>query len=85
MDGPWPLTISGGVLTCVDVAGNPAVFIADDDAVWPLNGVAQANHVRWGAEPSIDPVWKTNPEIPGTRINISALIAHARRVACDAG
>lgn len=84
VDGPWPLTFSGGVLTCAYAGDNEAVFIVDNDGtMWPLNGVAQANHSRWGAEPSIDPVWRADSDIPGTKIGIGPLIAHARRVACS--
>ena len=78
-DGPWPLTIDGGVLTCTRVAGTEALYITDSNGrMWPLNGAGQAHHARWGAESSIDPVWRENPQIPGTRINIGPLIQRAR-------
>ena len=80
-DGPWPLTVGGGVLECVD----EAVFIATDDGrKWPLNGLARTVHAQFGAEPATEPIWRENPELPGTRINIGPLIAHARRL-CSSG
>ena len=73
-DGRWPLTISGGLLSCV----GEAVFITDGDGrMWPLNGNAREAAGSFGAEPAIDPIWRPNPDIPGARVNIGPLIQHA--------
>lgn len=77
-DGTWPLTVDGGVLTCVSRPQGEAVFIAlDDGTMWPLNGVARTIHAQFGAEPATEPIWRENPELPGTRINIGPLISRA--------
>ena len=79
-DGPWPLTVDGGILTCTPVAGVEAVYITttDDGRMWPLNGAGRAHHGRWGAEPATEPIWRENPRIPGSRVNIGPLIDRAR-------
>ena len=45
-DGEWPLTIDGGILTCVrvPVVGRPeAVLIYDHDGkAWPVNGMTRS-------------------------------------------
>lgn len=77
-DGPWPLTVTGGVLSCV---GGEAVFLTTRDGrMWPLTGLARQVGARYGAEPAIDPIWRGDPDSPGLRINIGTLIARAQRV-----
>ena len=77
-DGAWPLTVEGGVLTCVRQPQGEAVFIAlDDGTMWPLNGLARMIHEQFGAEPATEPIWRENPELPGARIDIGPLIARA--------
>lgn len=77
-NGPWPLTVDGGLLTCVQESGGPAVFLATGDgAMWPLNGHASGHAASYGAEPDIMPIWRDNPDIPGTKVNIGPLIQHA--------
>ena len=74
-DGTWPLTVDGGVLACV---GDAAFITTDDGRMWPLNGMARQVHANFGAEPATEPIWRENPRIPGTRVNIGPLIARAR-------
>lgn len=77
-DGDWPLTIDGGVLSCMPQSFD-AVFLTDDSGrMWPLNGSAMSHGSRWGAEPTLDPIWRANPALPGTRISISPLADRAR-------
>ena len=58
-----------------------AIFIADENGtIWPLNGTARSHGVQWGAQPSIDPIWRADradPQIPGARINIGPLTTRA--------
>lgn len=77
-DGPWPLTVTGGVLSCV--SGEAVFLTTRDGRMWPLNGLAQQLGSRYGAEPAINPIWREDPDLPGLRINIGTLIARARRV-----
>ena len=77
-DGQWPLTMDGGVLTCSRMAGVEVVYITDGEGrMWPLNGTASAHAARFGAEPEINPIWRDNPEIPGTKISVGPLITRA--------
>jgi hypothetical protein len=62
----WPFTVQSGILDCVD--GQAAVF-KTDGRVYQLNGSARSR----GYAP-IDPIWRENPEIPGTKVNISRMI-----------
>ena len=86
-DGDWPLTIDGGVLTCT----SGAVFITDQDGeMWPLNGKARSHHVRFGAKPAVEPVWRVDqklmdafPDSGATfRVNIGPLVKRGLSL-CD--
>ena len=84
--GTWPLTIDSGMLTCTKVlraGGRAAVYITTRNGdMWPLNGVAKAHHSSFGAKPDITPIWRNNPDIPGTKVNIGPLIQKGLRL-CD--
>ncbi|MBD2636265.1 DUF2511 domain-containing protein [Limnothrix sp. FACHB-881] len=62
----WPLTVPSGTLECV--ASQQVIFRANGK-VYAVNGSAKAT----GALP-IDPIWKDNPAIQGTKIPISGLL-----------
>lgn len=76
----WPLTINEGVLKCwTPVGGMPhvrAFTIEQDGSVYALNGVAMS-HARSFGWNSLAPIWRSNPEIPGTKLPVSALIERA--------
>ena len=63
-NGDWPLTIDGGLLTCIElerVFGHRtrAVFIKDQDGeMWPINGTAKDLAARFGAKPELEPIWR---------------------------
>lgn len=61
----WPFTVSQGYLDCID---GSAVF-RSQMTEYGLNGVATSRGYH-----SIDPIWRNNPEIPGTKINIGGMI-----------
>ena len=63
----WPLTVDEGTLVCHD---GSAVTFTGGGAVYAVNGMATT--VGLGIE--IEPIWKENPAIAGTRINIGQLI-----------
>ncbi len=61
----WPFTVSQGYLDCI---GGSAVF-RSQMTEYGLNGVATSRGYH-----SIDPIWRNNSEIPGTKINIGGMI-----------
>lgn len=61
----WPLTVDRVQVFCT---GNGGIVVADGAQRYALNGAAQSQ------APAINPIWKDNPEIPGTKINIAPLI-----------
>lgn len=65
----WPFTVDSGRLECW--RGSAAVFVADG-TVYQLNGVAK----QMGHAP-IDPIWRDNPAIPGTKISLGPVIQRA--------
>ena len=83
-DGPWPLTIDMGVLSCVEVDGaGPAAVIADGDGtVWALNGIARAYVPLVGGQANISPIWRDDPGFPGLGIktDLSPMIERALRL-----
>ena len=66
--GEWMLTVDKGELICK--APSTIVFIAPDGAQYAVNGTATSRGYA-----DIQPIWKDNPEIPGTKINIGSLIS----------
>lgn len=62
----WPFTVESGVVDCVD--GQAAIFKTGGRS-YQLNGFARSR----GYAP-IDPIWRENPEIPGTKVNIGTMI-----------
>ena len=62
----WPLTVDSGVVECL--AGSAVVF-KHDGITYQLNG--QASNMGYT---KIDPIWKDNPALAGTKINIAPLI-----------
>ncbi len=58
-DGPWPLTVSRGQLTCIRGAAYFEEPVGERKVRrWPLNGFAQVQSKRNDAMPSIDPIWR---------------------------
>lgn len=66
---PWPLTVDKAYVECLD--GRVAVLHADGKT-YALNGTSKAH-----GYPDLEPIWRENPDIPGTRISIAPLIALA--------
>jgi hypothetical protein len=66
----WAFTVPEGILYCLDSGdGYPSVSFATDDETYALNGVAK----DFGY-PDITPIWKNNPNIRGTKVDISPFI-----------
>ena len=66
MGEAWPLTVAQARVECLD--GRVAVVHANG-VTYALNGTATAR-----GYPAIDPIWRPNPLIPGTKVNIGPLI-----------
>ncbi len=62
----WPFTVASGTLKCTD---NAITFTADGKT-YGVNGTATGRENL----PPIDPIWKPNPDIPGTKVNIGPVI-----------
>ena len=74
-DGPWPFTEDAGTITCSQAA---IFFVTEDGRRWPLNGTARSNADQFSAEPLLDPIWRQNPDLPGTRVSVSPMINRGR-------
>lgn len=70
--GEWPLTVSEGVVRCEGSDGSGSViFRAPDGTDYAVNGTAKT--VKQDL-PEIEDIWKKDPDVPGTRINIGPVI-----------
>jgi hypothetical protein len=65
----WPLTVDEGTLDCEPVDSSGAVTFEAEGKVYGVNGTALSLDY-----PSIRPIWKKDPDVSGTRINIGPLI-----------
>ena len=65
----WPLTVSEARVNLL--RGSVAILRAGG-RTYALNGTAQSRGYQ-----RIDPIWRDNPAIPGTKISISPLIQRA--------
>lgn len=72
-DGPWPLTVPEGTLLCapygVGGAQQSVTFVANR-TMYAVNGTAKGT----GQFEAIDSIWKDNPDIPGTKVNIGPML-----------
>jgi len=62
----WPFTVESGEVACVK--GRAAIFRSNGEE-YQLNGIARSLGYK-----SIDPIWKDNPEIPGTKKSTGEMI-----------
>lgn len=69
----WPLTVDHGTIEC---RNHRAAFVDPTGRRWALNGTAQKYL------PKIEPIWRENPVIPGTRVNLGQLTSAAVEL-CD--
>ena len=61
----WPFTVDAGRVQCVD--GMYAVFEAGGQT-YALNGAAKSKYA------GLDSIWRDNPELAGTKVNIGPMI-----------
>ena len=65
----WPFKVKPGVLRCDGSGGVGAVTFSANGKSYALNGIAK----QQGAPP-VDPIWRNNPSIPGTKVDIGPMI-----------
>ena len=73
----WPLTVNSGTIRCEQIPGvryGQLVTFTTKKTTYALNGTAKGHSKKRGWVKEIDPIWKENPEIPGTKIYIGTLI-----------
>ena len=61
----WPFTVSNGTLKC----DRDAVIFVADGRTYAINGFARSRGFA-----DVGPIWRDNTEIPGTKINIGAVL-----------
>ncbi len=74
----WPFTVTSGELYCIGEGNGQqvgAVVFATEDESYAVNGTAKA----LGYKP-IDEIWRSNPAIPGTKINIGPVIQRGLQI-----
>lgn len=72
-DGPWPFTVPEGTLLCAPygVGGTQqSVTFVANRTMYAVNGTAKGT----GQFEAIESIWKDNPEIPGTKVNIGPML-----------
>lgn len=71
----WPLLVDSGTLSCTTdvVSGASMVTFIHSTGTYALNGSANTRAKQRGWLP-VQSIWRPNPEVPGTRVDISALI-----------
>jgi len=72
----WPLLVDSGTLSCTVDPGtsSPMVTFIHPTGTYALNGGANTRAKQKGWFP-LNSIWRPNPDIPGTRVDIHALIA----------
>ena len=68
VDDPWPFAVDRVVLRCEGASGSGSVIVTAGGKEYGVNGTAQAEY------PAFDPIWKKNPDVPGTKVNISEVL-----------
>lgn len=72
-NGPWPFTVPEGTLLCAPygVGGSQqSVTFVANRVMYAVNGTAKGA----GQFEDIESIWKANPEIPGTKVNIGPVL-----------
>jgi hypothetical protein len=71
----WPLMVDSGTLSCEREPGSSQDMVTFTNATgtYALNGAARARAQQKGWF-AVQGIWRPNPEVPGTRMDISVLI-----------
>lgn len=80
--GDWPFTDDSGVIGCID----SATYFDSGNDVYALSGFSRAysdnKGLGWLPVTPEQPFWLDNPEIEGTKVNVSSMISDAMEL-CD--
>jgi hypothetical protein len=66
----WPFSCEKGILSCEQ---NGLVTFTTGGKTYAINGAARTAAERRGWN-EVHPIWRNNPEFPGTKINIGPII-----------
>lgn len=55
-------------LRCEGPSGAGSVIVNADGTDYGVNGTAQSEY------PEFDPIWKADPDVPGTKVNITEVL-----------
>ena len=69
----WPLTVAGGALSCKPVGSLGIVTFTANGKTYAVNGTAMGQAKKNGWK-EIDEIWKPNPTIPGTKIDMEPIL-----------
>lgn len=69
----WPLTVRSGRVNCIGTGAVWVVFTANDGTRYAVNGLARQQEATEGFK-DIRKIWADNPQISGTKKDISPLI-----------
>jgi len=69
----WPLTVTEGTLSCKPIGSLGIVTFTANGKTYAVNGTAMGQAKKNGWK-EIDEIWKPNPSIPGTRINMGPIL-----------
>lgn len=76
--GPWPLTVEQGTLSCYR---GRAIIFTSGGRTYAVNGTALSVGKSLGyAWERINPIWRDSPDIPGTKVHVSALISAGQKL-----
>lgn len=67
---PWPFTVEDGTVRCFP--GSAVVFVTGGE-IHAVNGLARGRAENEGWL-EVEPIWREDPDMPGTRINIGPVI-----------
>lgn len=77
----WPFTVPAGTLKCVGRgAWRPIIFTVGSTS-YAINGTAKGRETteRYHLQ-DVRPIWRDNPEIPGTKIGLGELITRGHKL-----
>lgn len=79
---PWPFSVPTVTLACRSPTGRGSGMVTvttPDGREYAVNGTARRSY------PEVDAIWRTDPEIPGARINIGPVIERGLMLCTSAG
>lgn len=76
--GPWPFTVDQGTLSCYR---GQAIIFSSGGRTYALNGTALSAGKNLGYTwERVNPIWRDSPDIPGTKVPVSALTSAGQKL-----